>query len=169
MGWAQDFAAAELAHLSIQALAINPFFPQLWIGTPQGLFSELNGKFSKLEGFGLLDVRSLAFSADRTLWVGTPSGLVSFSVDEDRETFWKKTLLETANQPKQHFRLTNSGIASNLVTALSVRTVDRVQEIWIGTPRGVCCYRYQPKLSGSGAKSSGSVREMLERQGLIKR
>ena len=142
---AQDFASGELEHLSIQALAIDPFFQQLWIGTSQGLFGELNGQFSKLDGFGLLDVRALAFAADRTLWVGTPLGLFSFSMDEDRETFREKILFEARIEQKEHFTPANSGLASDIVTALSVRTVDHAQEIWIGTPRGVSCHRYQPK------------------------
>ena len=119
--------------LPIQALAVDPGTNGLWIGTPQGLFDE----DLALCAAGR-DVRALAVgpAADRTLWMGTAAGLER----------WPAPLAggRLEGVPVAVYTPSNSGLAAQGVTALAVRAIGQVHEVWIGSAAGVSCYRYAP-------------------------
>ncbi|MFO1432831.1 MAG: hypothetical protein U1F76_22380 [Candidatus Competibacteraceae bacterium] len=127
-----DPEPAGLKPLPIQALALDPLTNRLWVGTAAGLFSEPDWQC-----YCENDIRALVFGPppERTLWVGTATGLER----------WKLTVQgELAEKtPEASYTIDNSGLAAACVTALAIRVADNVREIWIGSPAGVSCYRYQ--------------------------
>ncbi|MEC4812325.1 MAG: hypothetical protein SAK29_03475 [Scytonema sp. PMC 1069.18] len=127
---ARNFASKELEKLSIQALTIDPITNRLWIGTSVGLFSE-----HKWQRHREADVQSLAFDSEGTFWLGTTTGLEQWPSPGQGEWF--------AGQPTAQFTTTNSGLADNVVTALSVGVLKDQFLLWIGSGVGVSCYRYQ--------------------------
>jgi ligand-binding sensor domain-containing protein len=118
-----------LGRLSIQALASDPVTGHLWAGTQAGLYGS-HDWLRRREG----DVRALAFSLNGTLWLGTTTGLERWPAPGDGAIL--------AGTPAEQFITANSGLAGDLVTALAVRTVSGQEEVWIGSPAGVSCYRY---------------------------
>ena len=117
-------------NLSIQALALDPLTGTIRAGTPAGLFSEADGG-QLCEG----DVRALAFGAEGHLWVGTTGGLRRLVRAGNGKDF--------AATPHATFTAADSGLASDIVTALAVRRSGADGEVWIGTAAGLCRYRYQ--------------------------
>ncbi len=130
-------APGDLQHLSIRALTLDPLSEQLWIGTNKGLFSSRDWQRHHKDE---TDVRALAFTPlpDGMLWLGTAHGLEQWPAP------WSGP---PGDQPLKHFTVLNSGLAANLVTALTVRVRDNEYEVWVGTLAGVSCYR--SKCSGN--------------------
>jgi ligand-binding sensor domain-containing protein len=129
-----DWVKGDLEKLSVQALALDPLANRLWVGTSAGLFGENNWQCCRET-----DVQALAFSPAPagTLWLGTSSGLESWSSPAQGEVF--------EGQPEQCFTASNSGLASDQVTALAIRVVESKQEVWVGSPNGVSRYQTQFK------------------------
>ena len=124
--------SGNLKQLPIQALALDPLTNRLWVGTAAGLFSEPDWQ-CHCEN----DIRALVFGPppERTLWVGMATGLERWNLTEQGEL--------DAETPVERYTTDNSGLAAACVTALAIRVADNVREIWIGSPAGVSCYRYQ--------------------------
>ena len=120
----------ELKH-PIRTLALDPATNALWIGTTQGLWSDHTWQRHRQA-----NIQSLLFdpTPPGTLWLGTTTGLEKWPSPGKGDPF-------TTGQPIKHFTTTNSGLASNRVTALSLREVEGQQELWIGTSAGVSCIR----------------------------
>jgi ligand-binding sensor domain-containing protein len=128
-----DWAPDELEKAPIQALAVDSVTNNLWVGTPQGLFSLIEHK-SLLHREG--NILSLTFSPEPEsyLWVGTSFGLEQWPSPGQGGCF--------AGQPVAHFTNVHSGLAADNVTALACRSIDGMREIWVGSTAGVSCYRY---------------------------
>ncbi len=123
-------APIELEQASIQALTLD-LNNHLWIGTSNGLFCQHNWQLRESQ---LTDVRALTFTLEGKLWIGTSRGLEIWPApDHDA------TLVE---HPDKRMTVTDSGLASNLVTALAIRTSGETQDVWIGSLSGLSCYHY---------------------------
>jgi ligand-binding sensor domain-containing protein len=118
-----------LNRLSIQALASDPLTGRLWAGARTGLYSAHDWARHRAA-----DARALAFSPGGTLWLGTTAGLERWAAPGDGAVF--------SGAPAERFTTANSGLAADLVTALAVRPVAGQEEVWVGSPAGVSCYRY---------------------------
>lgn len=129
--WVQDFALFKQEQLSIQALAIDPATNCLWVGTLIGLFSE-----HKWRRHREADIQALAFDAAGTFWLGTAAGLEQWPSPGEGEWF--------AGEPTAIFTTANSGLAANMVTALSVGVCQEKFLLWIGSNQGISCYTYTP-------------------------
>ena len=127
-----DWAPGKMEELSIQGLALDPLTNHLWVGTPDGLFSD-----HSWQCYRKTDIRTLAFSPrpEGTLWLGTNEGLEQWPSPSQGEVFTGK--------PIQHFTTANSGLAANTITALTIRDFSEGRELWIGSPAGVSRYCYQ--------------------------
>lgn len=129
--WVQDFASSKQEQLAIQALAIDPKTNCLWVGTSIGLFSE-----HKWQRHREADIQALAFDAAGTFWLGTAAGLEQWPSPGEGEWF--------AGEPTAIFTTANSGLAANMVTALSVGVCQEEFLLWIGSNQGISCYSYTP-------------------------
>jgi ligand-binding sensor domain-containing protein len=127
--WYSPPEREELKQLSIQALAADPLTGHLWVGTATGLYSSHDWVCRRAG-----DVRALAFSPGGTLWLGTTTGLERWATAEDSAA--------PGGAPVEQLTAATSGLAADLVTALAVRTVGGQEEVWVGSPSGVSCYRH---------------------------
>lgn len=125
-----DWAAGALEYSDIKCLAVNPITNCLWVGTDSGLFTEPSWQICR-KG----EVRALAFGHEGDLWVGTATGLEHWRSPVNEQTF--------RGEPARNLTTLNSGLAANLVTALDVRAISDMQEVWVGSPAGVSYYRFQ--------------------------
>ncbi|MBD2215110.1 hypothetical protein H6G27_35500 [Nostoc linckia FACHB-104] len=129
--WVQDFAFFKQEQVSIQTMAIDPKTNCLWVGTSIGLFSE-----HKWLRHREADIQALAFDAAETFWLGTAAGLEQWPSPGEGEWF--------AGKPTAIFTTANSGLAANMVTALSVGVCQEEFLLWIGSNQGISCYSYTP-------------------------
>lgn len=127
-----DRVQGKMEQLSIQGLALDPLTNHLWVGTSDGLFSDHSWQCHHR-----VDIRALAFSPrpEGTLWLGTDKGLEQWLPPDQGDIFTR--------EPIQHFTATNSGLAANIITALTIRDSSEGRELWIGSPTGVSRYCYQ--------------------------
>lgn len=125
-----DWTAGALEYSDIKCLAVNPITNRLWVGTDSGLFVELGWQLCR-KG----EVRALAFGPEGDLWLGTATGLECWRAPVNEQTFLA--------EPAMNLTILNSGLAANLVTALDVRVIGDMQEVWVGSPAGVSYYRFQ--------------------------
>jgi len=118
-----------LEQASIQALAID-MNNRLWVGTSGGLYCQ-----PAWECCLKTDARALAPTPENTLWVGGAAALEEWALSQTDSKF--------VGDPKRRFNTYNSGLASNVITALALREnyIDNIREVWIGTPNGLTCYR----------------------------
>lgn len=121
-----DYITGDLEQTSIQALTLDPITNMLWVGTSDGLFSQQTWQ-RLLTG----NVQALAFSPppNSFLWLSRGQGLEQWS--------WLMQGQNLTVQPLQCFAAANSGIASDKITAVGIRTAGGVCEIWIGSPSGL--------------------------------
>ncbi len=70
------------------------------------------------------------------MWAGVSSAL--------EEWILPKPNTKLTGKPKKQFTISNPGLSSNIVTALTVRENDNnlIREVWAGSPNGLSCYRY---------------------------
>jgi ligand-binding sensor domain-containing protein len=120
-------------HLSVEALAVDPVRHRLWAGTDEGLYCQINANWVLLRKTA---VHAVAFSPERMLWLGTDHGLEGWRVPDDEKVLEGRPLVDLSSA--------NSGLAADLVTALSLRSNGSQRQLWIGSSAGVSCYEYTP-------------------------
>jgi ligand-binding sensor domain-containing protein len=96
----------------------------LWVGTKYGLSRYDDGieRFVNIvlpDGFGP-EVTHLFFDRRDNIWIGARNGLARY---------------DAAKHSIEVFNILNSGLADNLITALSINPI--TNDLWIGTPSGI--------------------------------